>query len=428
MARVCAEDINNLNGGKDRKETTMKKRHDVFWGFAVLLITAIFTSAGCGGGGSDSDPELAKWNGTWNSITEYFDETAVTTTITTGAEQLRNKWGNEFAALTGENLKYLFTLALQTQGFKSLKVEGDTITFYPNVNADGTVIDSIIYTLREKESDDGATIYAFDGNKAGAYQYIRLVEPETEPSDGALCFHIQYTDDHANFAALFFWPVVVKTGTTVNQITKTLEGVIGEYLNAEGEELAYYQQMIKQLLAQQSELAKWNGTWNSVHDYLDDPGLDEAFQAAYDALPDAYKEVYTSVQALRDMTKALAVTDFGSFVIQGDKIIFYDPKQTQKNPSGNVIETVTYTFKGIRQVTWQGEEADFYAFEGDKAGAHKYLIFEEAGRDTPDGPLHFHIRYGSESVDDLLENSSWAPTIVNYDTTIDELKVFMSGD
>jgi Zn/Cd-binding protein ZinT len=96
------------------------------------------------------------------------------------------------------------------------------------------------------------------------------------------------------------------------------------------------------------ELAAWAGTWNPVHDYLDNSGLDASFQAAYNALLDAAKEVYTSVQALRDMTKELAVTDIGSFVIQGDKIIFYDQKQTQKNPSGNVIETVTYAFKGIR--------------------------------------------------------------------------------
>jgi hypothetical protein len=36
----------------------MKKRHGVFFGFAVLLITAIFTLAGCGsnGAGGDDDP------------------------------------------------------------------------------------------------------------------------------------------------------------------------------------------------------------------------------------------------------------------------------------------------------------------------------------------------------------------------------------
>jgi hypothetical protein len=52
----------NLDGGKDRKGKTMKKRHGVFFGFAVLLITAIFTLAGCdtSGGDDGNDPSLGE--------------------------------------------------------------------------------------------------------------------------------------------------------------------------------------------------------------------------------------------------------------------------------------------------------------------------------------------------------------------------------
>jgi hypothetical protein len=42
-----------FDGGKDRKGNTMKKRNGVFFGFAVLLITAIFTLAGCEHGPGD---------------------------------------------------------------------------------------------------------------------------------------------------------------------------------------------------------------------------------------------------------------------------------------------------------------------------------------------------------------------------------------
>jgi Zn/Cd-binding protein ZinT len=182
------------------------------------------------------------------------------------------------------------------------------------------------------------------------------------------------------------------------------------------------------------ELAKWAGTWNPVYGYLDDPGLDASFQAQYDALEDDLKAMITSVQVLKDFAKTIAQTDFGSFVIQGDKITFYDQKADAENPSGNVIETVTYTFKGIVHDVYGSE--DFYAstFEGDKEGPHKYLIFaEEAERDSPTGPLHFHIRYGSKSFDDLRMTPTdnynrWSPTIVSYNTTIAELQEFMSGD
>jgi Zn/Cd-binding protein ZinT len=177
------------------------------------------------------------------------------------------------------------------------------------------------------------------------------------------------------------------------------------------------------------ELAKWDGTWNPVHDYLDDPGLLSIFQAQYGP----YEAMFSFDEFLA-FVKAIAATDFGSFVVQGDKITFYDKNQSQKEPQGNVIETITYTFKGIRHEIWgPGEEVDMYTFEGDKAGAHKYLLFEEAERDTQDGPLHFHMRYGSKSFDDLLISvgdnyNRWYPTIVSYDTTIAELQVFMSGD
>jgi hypothetical protein len=59
----------NLDGGKDRKEKTMKKRHGLFFGFAVLMITAIFTLTGCDTSGGDDDiwlkdlqnPFIGKW-------------------------------------------------------------------------------------------------------------------------------------------------------------------------------------------------------------------------------------------------------------------------------------------------------------------------------------------------------------------------------
>jgi Zn/Cd-binding protein ZinT len=184
------------------------------------------------------------------------------------------------------------------------------------------------------------------------------------------------------------------------------------------------------------ELAKWAGTWNSIYDYFDDPGLAATFQTMYDAIPDEYKSMFaTSANALREAAKEGAIADFQSFVIKGETINFYDKKQTQKNAMGNVIETVTYTFKGVLQdafIEMKGGTG-WYAFEGNKDGSHKYLIFEEAKRENPDGPLLFHIRYGDTSFEDLLNNGSfvanpWYPTIISYDTTIEELQAFMLAE
>jgi hypothetical protein len=61
--------LHKFDGGKDRKETTMKKKHGVFFGFAVLMITAIFTLAGCDtDGSSDDDPVLIETAAQFNAI------------------------------------------------------------------------------------------------------------------------------------------------------------------------------------------------------------------------------------------------------------------------------------------------------------------------------------------------------------------------
>jgi Zn/Cd-binding protein ZinT len=181
------------------------------------------------------------------------------------------------------------------------------------------------------------------------------------------------------------------------------------------------------------ELAKWAGTWNAYLEYFYEPELLEILEAQYEP----YAERMTLDQ-FKAFVKAIAQTDFGSFVIQGNTITFYAQKATTKNPSGDVLETVTYTFKGIMKDTWatgtaEEEEFDWYSFEGGTEGGHKYLLLEEAGRDTSTGPLHFHMRYGSKGFDDLLYTPTdnynrWAPTIVSYAATIAELQEFMSGD
>jgi hypothetical protein len=63
----------NFDGGKDRKEKTMKKRHSVFFGFAVLLIAAIFTLAGCEHGPGDDGSIKISTAEQFNAIRNQLD-------------------------------------------------------------------------------------------------------------------------------------------------------------------------------------------------------------------------------------------------------------------------------------------------------------------------------------------------------------------
>jgi hypothetical protein len=70
--------IKKLDGGKDRKEKTMKRKHGVFFGFAVLMIAAMFTVAGCGDSGS-GDPTTPPGGATTVKLTKQGDNVLVLT-------------------------------------------------------------------------------------------------------------------------------------------------------------------------------------------------------------------------------------------------------------------------------------------------------------------------------------------------------------
>jgi hypothetical protein len=53
---ACAMEIKKLDGGRDRKEKTMKKKHGFLFGIAVLLMAAMFTAAGCDTGTNPDTP------------------------------------------------------------------------------------------------------------------------------------------------------------------------------------------------------------------------------------------------------------------------------------------------------------------------------------------------------------------------------------
>jgi Zn/Cd-binding protein ZinT len=244
----------NFDGGKDRKEKTMEKKHGVFFGFAVLMIMAIFTFAGCdNSGGGNDEPELAKWEGTWNSVSAYFEDTDVMSVFDSGLAEIKAKWNdNNFSSLTVANLKTIMLIPLDTKTFNSLTVKDDTITFYQGLNTQGTVVSSANYTLLETtEDNDGISIYVFEGDKAGPYKYVRTYDPERESDDSALCFHIQYgptleTFDNPQLA--LWWPAIAKQNSSKQAIKNTLSAVFSELANAEGEFLVFLKTTIKTIL------------------------------------------------------------------------------------------------------------------------------------------------------------------------------------
>jgi Zn/Cd-binding protein ZinT len=222
-------------------------------GILSILLVFSFVLAGCDNDGDDPDPELAKWAGTWNSVSAYFDDPDVASVFDSGLAEIKEKWNdNDFSSLTVANLKTIMLIPLDTKTFKSLTVKDDTITFYQELDTQGTVVSSASYTLLETtEDDDGIPIYVFEGDKSGQYKYVRTYDPEMEFDDSALCFHLQYgptLESFDNPQLALWWPAIAKQNSSKQSLKNTLSAVFSEFANAEGEFLIFLKTTIKTIL------------------------------------------------------------------------------------------------------------------------------------------------------------------------------------
>jgi Zn/Cd-binding protein ZinT len=145
------------------------------------------------------------------------------------------------------------------------------------------------------------------------------------------------------------------------------------------------------------ELAQWNGTYNSLSSYLNEPSFTGIF-AGKDA-------------AKAELAEYLA-TDFTSLKIEGDTLILY----TAQN-AGGTATTISYAFKQ----TIEPGRGVWYAFESDRSDKYKYLIATLPGQDYDGGAFHFHFRYGAAGFDALAAGAN-LPTAVQAGTAADKVQ------
>jgi hypothetical protein len=113
MLPACAVDIKKLDGGKDRKEKTMKKKHGVFFGFAVLLIAAMFTLTGCGDNGDPTSPPDDELTGSVSigGIAKYTHRIWTVTSSLGGTGTISYEWIRGTSTTIGTGVYYDITAA-----------------------------------------------------------------------------------------------------------------------------------------------------------------------------------------------------------------------------------------------------------------------------------------------------------------------------
>jgi hypothetical protein len=195
-------------------------------GILGILLVFGFILVGCdhGGGGGDTEPKLAKWNGTWNAFGNVFDEVWLQPVFAAGANFIQSEHNMTVSA---GKIKNVFKAVLGTKpGFKSCVINGSSLTVYSEADATGTPT-KIIYTFNKMIQN---VAYAFEGDKE-EYKYLIALLPGKESPEEIEGFHFKYGNASTDFDALMtqMWdPVLMRQGTTQAEMKETLKVAIEE--------------------------------------------------------------------------------------------------------------------------------------------------------------------------------------------------------
>jgi Zn/Cd-binding protein ZinT len=197
--------------------------------FTILTLTLCFFILNCQNDADDPKPELAKWEGTWNAMVQYLDDTGLNQAWTNGAAYINTSLSR--TDVTADQVKTVFKTMLKTD-FKSCIIEGDTMKIYAALDASGSPSDTITYTYKGTIGEGDEAWHSFEGNKAGDYKYLIALAVEPSGSDAAEHFHFRY--GASSFDALtadnmsMWMATVMKQGTTIQVLAASLKTVIEE--------------------------------------------------------------------------------------------------------------------------------------------------------------------------------------------------------
>lgn len=158
------------------------------------------------------------------------------------------------------------------------------------------------------------------------------------------------------------------------------------------------------------DLVGWSGDWKNIETYEDSPKVAEAFEKLAEKEGTTAEEEKTKFEEKRR-------TDFNAMTIEGNTITIYD---NLKADGGKELGKGNYKYLGQEKRTSDGHDLTWEIFEAeDESAPYKYfLMMEVHGHEEL---KHFHFRYGDESVDELLGKEGWFPTMVDGDSTEEQV-------
>ena len=150
-------------------------------------------------------------------------------------------------------------------------------------------------------------------------------------------------------------------------------------------------------------LSDWDGEWNNIANYLDDPGLKGAYEEV------AKRDNITEDQAKKNFADHVAV-DFGAIKVDGDIITFLT------GPEGDEIDKADYKLVDKHPMEHGGKTLYWYEFTSN--GKYPTILLMPVHGE--DHMPHFHLRVGG-SAEEMLAKDDWYPTFVSPTVTIDQV-------
>jgi Zn/Cd-binding protein ZinT len=166
-------------------------------------------------------------------------------------------------------------------------------------------------------------------------------------------------------------------------------------------------------------LEKWQGSFLSQDAFLDSQAFDQCHAKITDFAQKAGKDY--SIKEVRAFLKKVYHSDFKSMKIDGNTITFF------KGEFETPISRTEYTYLGAKETAFGKKTIQWHAFQsGEKNSENsifKNIVLLEIRPEKKAVP-HFHMRYGKESPDELVEKNEfqrWWPTYLYKDFDLKKL-------
>lgn len=182
-------------------------------------------------------------------------------------------------------------------------------------------------------------------------------------------------------------------------------------------------------------LEKWKGTWKSFSAFMDDDAMKPVWSEVAKSAPG-----YTA-NGVKSFFEEMYGVGFDGLKVEGSTVTFLNSQDVS-------VGALVYASKGTakRKIEMAGQtmEVEWHLFEApvesgatpqegesfDPKKACKYMALFPPHRDSEGSMLHWHMRYGSSSLEALIGDpkSLWWPTLCAPDTKVADVAKDQLGE